>query len=670
MKLAEQDPWLLPFENQIQERILHTRNKIAELTQTSTGSLSDFAVGHHYYGLHQTSQGWLLREMLPNAHDVYLIGDFNAWEKKEEWKLKCINQAGDWEIRIDTSRIHHGDKYKLFVKWDGGYGERIPAYARYVVQDAATCIFSAQVWAPEKPFTFKHNRIPPLEEPLLIYECHIGMSGEAERVHTYNEFRLQVLPRIVKAGYNAIQIMGIQEHPYYGSFGYHVSNFFAPSSRFGTPDELKELIDDAHGMGLRVIMDLVHSHAAKNEIEGPGCYDGTRTLFFHEGNRGLHPSWDSLCFNYGRTNVMLFLLSNCKYWMEEFGMDGFRFDGVSSMIYFDHGLNRHFNNYADYFNGNADLDALSYLTIANELIHQINPDAITIAEEVSGMPGIATTTQNGGIGFNYRMAMNIPDFWIKLIKEQADEYWTPEEIWHQLTNRRSEEKTISYAESHDQALVGDKTLIFRLIDSDMYWHMAKDKHSYRVDRGMALIKLIKLATLSTINGGFLNFMGNEFGHPEWIDFPRQGNDWSYLYARRQWHLVDDPFLRYGQLAEFDHDIINMTKTVYPHFEQLLLRLLVVHNENQILCFERGSLLFVFNFHPDKSYTDYPLSVSGGKYKVILNTDNIKYGGFGLSDDSVEHFTIPDYDDAGKLSGTHYLNIYIPSRTAQILLKVD
>ena len=532
LKIIKNDPWLEPYADAINGRHQHAIEKEKELTGKKT--LSDFATGHLYYGLHRTDKGWVFREWAPNATAIYLIGDFNDWKEEPAFKLKRLRNSGNWEITLPAKAIKHLQLYKLKVYWKGGEGERIPAWANRVVQDEQTKIFSAQVWEPAKPYKFKKKVFVPNVAPLMIYECHIGMSQDAEKVGTYNEFRENILPRIAQDGYNCIQIMAIQEHPYYGSFGYHVSSFFAPSSRFGTPDELKQLIDTAHQMGIAVIMDIVHSHAVKNEVEGLGNFAGDPCQYFYQGDRREHPAWDSLCFDYGKNEVIHFLLSNCKYWLEEFHFDGFRFDGVTSMLYYSHGLGEAFCNYGDYFNGHQDDNAICYLTLANKLIHAVNPRAITIAEEVSGMPGLAAPFLDGGYGFDYRMAMNIPDYWIKIIKERRDEDWKPSSLFWEVTNRRKDEKTISYCESHDQALVGDKTIIFRLIDADMYWHFKKGDENDVVHRGIALHKMIRLLTASTINGGYLNFMGNEFGHPEWIDFPREGNGWSYKYARRQW----------------------------------------------------------------------------------------------------------------------------------------
>lgn len=672
--LVARDKYLEPFEEAIQGRHDHALWKINELTRNGEVSLSDFANGYQYFGLHQLKDGWVFREWAPHATDIFLVGDFNNWTESESYKCNRIAGTGNWELYLPLDAISHGNLYKMHVKWEGGSGERIPAWATRVVQDDITKIFSAQVWAPKEEYQWKDNRFcleeskkkrtfSPKKDPLLIYECHIGMAQDAEKVGTYTEFKDNILPRIASAGYNAIQIMAIQEHPYYGSFGYHVSSFFAPSSRCGTPEELKELIDTAHQMGISVIMDIVHSHAVKNEVEGLGNIAGDPNQYFYSGERREHPAWDSLCFDYGKNEVIHFLLSNCKYWLTEFHFDGFRFDGVTSMLYYSHGLGETFTGYQDYFNGHQDDNAICYLTLANELIHQVYPKAITIAEEVSGMPGLAAKFKDGGYGFDYRLAMNIPDYWIRTIKEKKDEDWKPSSIFWEVKNRRADEKTISYCESHDQALVGDKTIIFRLIDADMYWHFKRGDETNLVHRGIALHKMIRLVTLGSINGGYLNFMGNEFGHPEWIDFPREGNGWSHKYARRQWNLVDNKDLDYHFLSDFDRAMIKVVKSekrfnLTPVEE-------VWHNDgDQVLAFKRGKLLFVFNFSPTQSFADYGLLVEAGEYEVVLNTDAKDFGGNGLADDNVKHFT--NYDPLYEKVGKGWLKLYIPARSAIVL----
>mgnify|MGYP001023968335 FL=1 len=667
LTIVKNDSWLTPYAQAIEGRHNFYLKRLSELTQSGRITLSDFASGYLYFGLHKTEEGWVFREWAPHATEIFLLGTFNDWQRQESFRLHRLDN-GIWEVKIPLGRIYHKDLYKLHVSWEGGSGERIPAWSTRVVQDPQTFIFSAQVWDPEEKYEFKHLGFTADRSPLLIYETHIGMSSAEEKVASYNEFRENILSRIKEDGYNAIQIMAIQEHPYYGSFGYHVSSFFAPSSRNGTPDELRQLIDTAHEMGIAVIMDIVHSHAVKNEIEGIASIDGSNDLYFpSDPKKRIHQAWDSLCFDYAKNEVLHFLLSNCKYWLEEFQFDGFRFDGVTSMLYYSHGLEENFSSYDDYYNGHQDPNAICYLTLANHLIHEVNPHAITIAEEVSGMPGLALDVQSGGYGFDYRMAMNIPDFWIKMIKEKRDEDWCPSSIWWETTNRRADEKTISYAESHDQALVGDKTIIFRLIDSDMYWFMSKlTSSSYTVDRGIALHKMIRLVTATTINGGYLNFMGNEFGHPEWIDFPREGNHWSYKYARRQWNLADDHNLKYHYLGDFDKAMIKLIKSV-PNFQELPLVKIWDKDEDNILGYMRKDLLFVYNFHPQKSYNNYGILVPAGEYEILLDTDNPQFGGFGLNDYIIHHFT--SYDPLYAKDNKGWLQLYLPARTAMVMKRI-
>ena len=649
-KIYQSDPWLEPWKDAIEarhQRILDWKKKLA-----GKGSLDDAVNNHLYYGLHHDKDGWTFREWAPNATKIYLIGDFNNWKKSEAYALRPVGN-GNWEIKIPDAFINHEDLYKLWIEWPGGGGERLPAYVTRAVQDPETKAFAAQVWAPE-PYKWKNKKPVKVKTP-FIYECHIGMSGEKEGVASFEDFRTTVLPRIVRLGYNVIQIMALQEHPYYGSFGYQVSNFFALSSRFGTPEEFKRLVDEAHKNGIAVIMDMVHSHSVENELEGLSRFDGRDDLYFYQGPAGHHPAWGSRCFDYGKDEVVYFLLSNCKYWMQEYHLDGFRFDGVTSMMYWDHGLGTAFGNYELYFNAGVDENAVTYLALANMLIHELNPGAITIAEDVSGMAGLAAPFAAGGIGFDYRMAMGVADHWIKWIKEKSDDDWSMGEMWWELTNKRADEKTVSYAECHDQALVGDKTIIFRLMDKEMYFAMNKGTQNLVVDRGIALHKLIRLVTAATAGNGYLNFMGNEFGHPEWIDFPREGNGWSYKYARRQWSLPDNPDLRYGALEAFDAQMIHFMAS-----EGILTatpELITANEGDKVLIFKRKNAIFALNFNPTKSFENYGFEVEDGEYDLAFNSDEPRFDGFGRLSPGEKHFTVG-----------HQLRLYLPSRVAVVLIK--
>ncbi len=663
--LVRDDPYLEPFRSVLSRR-LALIDRTEEALSPTQDSLADFASGHEFFGLHFRENRWIFREYAPHAEAIFLVGDLSGWRETDELACRRVDDHGVWELVLPAGRLHHGDLYRLRVHWPGGNGDRIPAWTRRVVQDPDTLIFNAQVWRPEIGHTWRHPGFQVPDQPPLIYEVHIGMAQEEGRVGTYAEFTENILPRIQAAGYNTLQIMGIPEHPYYGSFGYHVSSFFAPSSRFGPPEDLKALIDTAHGMGITVLMDLVHSHAVNNEVEGLSRFDGSDHLYFHTGNRGRHELWDSRLFDYAKPQVLHFLLSNCRYWLDEFKVDGFRFDGVTSMLYHHHGMNKAFTCYDDYFDDSVDESALAYLALANRVIHRVRPDAVTIAEDVSGMPGLAREEEAGGLGFDYRFAMGVPDNWIKLTKDTPDEAWHMGGLWFELNNRRRDEKTISYTESHDQALVGDQTLIFRLIGKEMYDSMSVDSENLRVDRGIALHKMIRLITLATAGHGYLNFMGNEFGHPEWIDFPREGNNWSYHYARRQWRLADSPHLRYRQLKRLDRAMIKLAADrsllASPAPRQLWER-----DDDKVLVFERGGLVFAFNFHPNRSLTDYRFPAPSGRYRIILDSDDEAFGGHQRLDHRTHHLTTPPSPSG---SGPYQLSLYLPSRTALVLDMLD
>ena len=650
--LVDLDQWLAPHKSTIQAREKYISSKLKTVLSGKTPA--EFAMGFLHFGLHKTDAGWAFREWAPNATRIFLVGDFSDWKERDEFALSR-DKNGEWSINLPENSLRHGQKYKLRVYWSGGDGWRLPSYANYVVQDENSVDFSAVVWSPKTPYDWQY-KTPPKPKVPLIYEAHVGMSSQKEKVASFSEFTAEVLPRIKESGYNTIQLMAIAEHPYYGSFGYHVSNFFAVSSRFGTPDDFKKLVDTAHGMGLRVIIDLVHAHAAKNEVEGLGNFAGDPTQYFKPTN---HPEWDSRLFDYGKPEVLHFLASNCRWWLDEYHIDGFRFDGVTSMIYHDHGLEKSFTSYDDYFRDNVDKDALAYLRLANETIHSVHPDATTIAEEMSGFPGLGASAKDGGLGFDYRLQMGAPDLWIKTLKEKNDEDWDLGQLAYTLSSHRPEEKVINYAESHDQALVGDKTLIFRLIDKNMYWHMDKIDPDLTVERGVALHKLIRLMTAGLHGGGYLNFMGNEFGHPEWIDFPREGNNWSFKHARRQWNLRDNGFLKYQWLGDFDAALMKIIRQIdNPNVHHLTVR-----QSDHMVSFMHGDFLFVINFSPDKSHSDYAVPAEAGSYKLALSSDDKNFGGQERIDHNSRFFTSP-------ADNSHNLKVYLPARTGIILQKVD
>lgn len=658
-KIIELDPYLKPFEGDINLRMDLYKKKHKELVKRGT-TLSDFANAHQYYGIHHVDGGWVYREWAPNAYQLYLEGEFNNWNKTSHPLKKLEN--GNWELYLPgNDALWDGCKVKTVVDANMTRTEHIPLYAHRVVQDSKTVAFCAEVVDDQIKFDWTDASFRPEKTP-FIYECHIGMAQEEGKIGTYREFADNILPRIKKAGYNTIQIMAIMQHPYYGSFGYQVSSFFAASSWYGQPRDLKYLVNKAHEMGITVLLDVVHSHAVKNTAEGINMFDGTEYQFFHSGSKGDHPAWGTKCFNYGKNEVIHFLLSNLKYWMHEYHFDGFRFDGVTSMLYHDHGLGTNFDDNHKYFSLNTHTEAITYLQLANELIHQINPQAITIAEDMSGMPGMCLPIRSGGVGFDYRLSMGVPDYWIKTLKEHRDEDWDLGKLWSELTIRRTKEKNVGYCESHDQALVGDKTLMFRLCDAEMYTGMSKlFPESMTIARGIALHKMIRLVTASLAGEGYLNFMGNEFGHPEWIDFPREGNGWSYHYCRRQWSLTDNHDLRYSDLNAFDKAMIEMLKVERVLTKAPVLSLL--NHRDKVMVYEKGNLVFVFNFNPTKSFDGYQLPFpKAGKYKAILSTDDASFGGSARVD------TQYVYTSQIQADGRMGFKCYLPSRSAIVFKK--
>jgi 1,4-alpha-glucan branching enzyme len=672
LALTKEDGWLQPYEPVLLARQQRLADRLAIINK-EYGSLGKFATAHQRLGLHYDAKrrGYVVREWAPGAERVSLVGDFNFWNREADPLIKN-ETTGVWELFLPdtepgTRRLAPNSRYKLHVVAHGQGKDRLPAYLRRAVQDPQTNDFAAQLWVPEAPFAWTDQTFRVANatkgQP-LIYEAHVGMAQEEGRVGTYREFADLILPRIQAEGYNAVQLMAVLEHPYYGSFGYHVANFFAPSSRFGAPEDLKYLVNEAHRRGLVVLLDLVHSHAVKNEAEGLADFDGSGNLYFHKGERGNHPGWDSKLFDYGRSEVQQFLLSNLRYWLEEFHFDGFRFDGITSMLYHHHGEGHAFGGYEDYFGPAADDDAILYLMLASTLVRELKKSALLIAEDMSGLPGLCRPIADGGVGFDYRLGMGLPDFWIKTLKHKRDEDWDLGELWHQLTNRRAGEKTVAYAESHDQALVGDKTLAHWLYDAAIYTHMGVLDGDMQAARATALHKLIRLVTIAAGGEAYLAFIGNEFGHPEWVDFPRAGNDWSYHFARRQWSLADNPDLRYSQLLAFDKAMLALARE-----RQLLAKgpaqLLNIDYGNKVLAFARAGLVFVFSFNVSESFVDYGIPVpAAGRYRLVLQTDRSEFGGFNRLDES----TVYDTLGGGGTPEAPRLNLYLPNRVALVLAR--
>ncbi|VDM53022.1 unnamed protein product [Angiostrongylus costaricensis] len=662
--LLKLDSWLYDFQPEICRRygvFLEFQKKIEEC-----GGIEHFTEGYKHFGLIvQPDNSVLCHEWAPGADQLALIGDFNGWNR-ETHKYKR-EDFGKWRLVVPPNpdgscAIPHSSIVKIAVTKDGKTMDKLSPWAAYVTRPKETVVYHQQFYNPPDKYQLRHPR-PPRPASLRIYEAHVGISSWEGKVNTYRAFADDVIPRIVKQGYNTIQLMAVMEHVYYASFGYQVTSFFAPASRCGPPDDVKYLVDKAHSMGLTILLDVVHSHASKNVADGLNEWDGTDSCYFHSGPRGTHTLWDSRLFDYTQIETLRFLLSNLRWWIEEYGFDGFRFDGVTSMIYHSHGMNDDFGGgYPMYFGLNADTDSLIYLMLANDFLHKKYPQIITIAEEVSGMPALCRPVAEGGQGFDYRLAMALPDMWIKILKHMKDEDWSMNEVVHTLENRRYGEANVAYAESHDQALVGDKTIAFWLMDKEMYDFMSiTTSFTPIIERGIALHKMIRLLTMALGGEAWLNFIGNEFGHPEWLDFPRFGNNESFHYARRQFNLADDGNLRYKFLNLWDEEMNRLEEsTGFLHKGPGYVSW--KHDGDKMICFERAGVLFVFNFHPFKSFPDYKVGVEvPGIYKLVLNSDEERFGGHNRLQLGSEHHSFPE----GYAGRRNHVLVYAPARTCLV-----
>lgn len=683
------DPYLEPHVDSLLRRQEKFRASAASFS-SHEGGLLKFASAYKTYGLHAdpATKQCTSSQYIPDVKAVALVGEFNKWNR-DTHQYKNVNGLGLWSLVVEPVNgdyaIPHNSQYKIAMLLESGeWIYRLDPWLTRATALESSHTYDGRFWNSPQPYEFKNSR-PVITENqhlgLRVYEAHIGISSPEPKIALYSDFTANVLPKIKQLGYNTIQLMAVMEHAYYASFGYQITSFFAASLRFGTPEELKQLIDCAHGMGIRVLLDVVHSHASKNVDDGLNMFNGTDHYLFHGGAKGNHDLWDSRLFNYSNYETLRFLLSNLKFYLDVYKFDGFRFDGVTSMLYKHHGLSVGFSgDYNEYFDPEqVDEDAITYMMLAHELMLQIIPGTdpklklVSIAEDVSGMPSLCVPINKGGIGFDYRLSMAIPDMWIKILKHMQDEEWDLGNIVFTLTNRRHGEPCISYCESHDQALVGDKSIAFWLMDKEMYTHMLElTELTPVIDRGLALHKMIRLATFALGGEGYLNFEGNEFGHPEWLDFPRAGNNESYHYARRQFNLVDDDLLRYKFLWSFDaamqhldsqHGVLNSPQAYVS----------LKNNSDKVLVFERNALLFIFNFHPTQSFTDYKVGVDrAGKYRVILNSDDLTFGGHGRVENTDSsgkpHYHFTNNEKWNERS--HSLFAYIPSRTVLVLALDD
>lgn len=555
--------------------------------------------------------------------------------------------------------ISHGSRYRVYFNTPNGALERVPAWATYVLPDSDGNQYYAVHWEPPPEDVYKwKNKRPKVPKSFRIYECHVGISGIEQKISSFNEFISKVLPHIKNAGYNAIQLIGVIEHRDYSSVGYKVTNLFAVSSRFGTPNDFKHLVDEAHGLGLLVFLDIVHSYSAADELVGLSLFDGSNDCYFHTGKRGHHKYWGTRMFKYGDVDVLHFLLSNLKWWVVEYQIDGFQFHSLSSMMYTHNGFATFTGEMEEYCNQYVDKDALIYLILANEMLHELHPDIITIAEDATFYPGLCEPTSQGGLGFDYWVNLSVSEMWLWLLENAPYQEWNMNKIVSVLVNnQQSHEKMLLYTENHNQSISGGRSFAEIILRKFKEQPFGSEDVTFRVS---SLHNMVKLITFSISGSAYLNFMGNEFGHPNRVEFPMPSNNYSFNFANRRWDLLLEGV--HNNLFKFDMDMMRMDE-----HEQILSRGLPkvhhVNDFNMVISYIRGPLLFICNFHPEISHKMYIIGVEeAGEYKVILNTDEISYGGHGeLKDDQYLQRTSNKRADGYRIS----LEVTLPRRSAQV-----
>ncbi|CAL5392773.1 unnamed protein product [Camellia sinensis] len=599
------------------------------------------------------------------VYDIFNIVDdpvsrakFRAKKPPLAYWLESRKGRKAW-LKKYTPAIPHGSKYRVYFNTPDGPLERIPAWAPYVLPDADGKQAFAVHWEPppECVYKWKHKH-PEAPKSLRIYECHIGISGSEPKIASFNDFTEKVLPHVKDAGYNVIQLIGLVEHKDYFTIGYRATNLFAVSSRYGTPDDFKRLVDEAHGLGLLVFLDIVHSYSAADEMVGLSLFDGSNDCYFHTGKRGYHKFWGTRMFKYGDIDVLHFLLSNLNWWVVEYQIDGFQFHSLASMIYTHNGFASFTGDMEEYCNQYVDKDALIYLILANEILHALHPSIITIAEDATLYPGLSEPTSLGGLGFDYFVNLSASEMWSSLLENVPDSDWSMSKIVSTLVgNRHSADKMLLYAENHNQSISGGRSFAEILFGETM--EHASDKRAL-LFRGCSLHKMIRLITFTIGGHAYLNFMGNEFGHPKRVEFPMESNNFSFSLANRRWDLLENGV--HSELLYFDKDMMNMDEN-----ERILSRGLPnIHHVNDttmVTSYSRGPLLFIFNFHPTTSYENYSVGVEeAGEYQVILNTDEKKYGGQALiAQDQYIQRTISKRIDGLR----NCLVVPLPYRSAQV-----
>ncbi len=552
----------------------------------------------------------------PNAHQVAVVGNFNHWIGNEHPLNPRLDQSGIWEgfiphlekgtlykYQITTSdgrRLSKGDPFALF--WE------IPPNTASIVWDISDYQWNDKAWLKAR------QKKAGKAQPYSVYEVHLGSWRKKTdgTMHSlsYRELAVELVDYVKEMGFTHIEFLPVAEHPYFPSWGYQITGYFAPSSRFGTPEDFMYLMDAFHQAGIGVILDWVPSHFP-TDAHGLATFDGTHLYEHEDPKKGFHPDWKSAIFNYGRYEVVSFLISNALFWLDRYHVDGLRVDAVASMLYLDYSRDEG-QWIPNRYGGNENLEAVEFLKEFNETVYREFPDTITIAEESTSWPGVSRPTYTGGLGFGQKWMMGWMHDTLKYFKEDPiHRKYHHNAITFSLVYAYSENFMLPL--SHDEVVHGKGPIIDRM-PGDEWQRFANLRLLY--------------GYMFTHPGTKLLFMGNEIG---------QTTEWS-IERGLDWRLCKNPIHQGLQdwIKTLNHWYTQKSTLYSKQFAPEGFEWVELHDgNNSVLVYLRKGegkdkpLLVVCNFTPIPR-EQYRVGVpKKGSWKVVLNSDAKEFGGSGF-----------------------------------------
>jgi 1,4-alpha-glucan branching enzyme len=618
-----------------------------------------FKAGKHYqvyekFGAHPAEQegikGVYFAVWAPNASQVSVIGDFNGWNKKSHSMSVRWDSSGIWELFIPG--IGEGTYYKYHIISHTGYHvEKADPYGIYMETPpkTASIVYKAQFNWTDQSWLKKRAAVKPLEQPLVIYELHIGSwrrHAEDNRFLSYRELAEELPAYCRFMGYTHVEFMPVMEHPFYGSWGYQITGYFSPSSRYGTPVDFMHLINKLHEANVGVILDWVPSHFPTDE-HGLGYFDGTHLYEYEDPRKGFHPDWKSFIFNYGRNEVRSFLISNALFWLAVFHIDGLRVDGVASILYLDYSRNPG-EWTPNESGGRENLEAIGFLKALNEAVHLHHPDTITIAEESTAWPGVTHIPSSGGLGFDLKWMMGwMHDTLFYFQKDPVYRCYHQQLLSFSIYYAFTEQFVLPL--SHDEVVHGKRSLIEKM-PGDEWQKFANLRLLYGYMYAHPGIKML--------------FMGGEFA---------QRHEWRHDQSL-DWHENHSTLNRgIQQLIRDLNELYKREPALYEHnfsnagFEWIDFN----DTKNSVLCWIRKEkstgtfILVVANFTP-QILRNYRIGIPlKGHYQEILNSDHPDYGGSGCIQQAI--LTTSPIRKHGK---EHSLSLQLPPLGILFIKKTD